>query len=76
LYGDHTFEPVPFTISSVKAAAAMLQPDLNVESIQGKNELTDGTKCFSELDAASGYLGRFSGDQVMDIVKQFRQHNK
>ncbi|OQR97196.1 2,3-bisphosphoglycerate-independent phosphoglycerate mutase [Thraustotheca clavata] len=72
LYGDHTFEPVPFTISSVELAAKQLNGE---ESCPHIPLLQDTTTHFSEIDAASGGLGRFAGDQVMEIIKQFRVLN-
>ncbi|ETV93187.1 hypothetical protein H310_12791 [Aphanomyces invadans] len=71
LYGDHTFEPVPFTIANVRAAARILRGETTTTT----HELQDHVLHFSEVDAAGGILGRFSGDQVMEIVKQFRARN-
>ncbi|KAF0685826.1 Aste57867_22348 [Aphanomyces stellatus] len=74
LYGDHTFEPVPFTIANVRAAALVLRGQDDTSSKNGR--LRDDVLGFSELDAAGGGLGRFSGDQVMEIIKQFRLRNQ
>ncbi|CAK4505079.1 unnamed protein product [Aphanomyces euteiches] len=68
LCGDHTFEPVPFAIAPVHAAARALEG-----KITAKSTLRDQVERYSEIDASQGFLGRFSGDQVMEIVKQFRQ---
>ncbi|CEG44155.1 -bisphosphoglycerate-independent phosphoglycerate [Plasmopara halstedii] len=75
-YGDHTFEPVPFAIARVGAAYKRLQSCRNAsnpyESLAGP--LTDEVTRFSEVAVASGALGRFSGDQVMKLVKEFRDY--
>ncbi|KDO24190.1 hypothetical protein SPRG_10619 [Saprolegnia parasitica CBS 223.65] len=71
LYGDHTFEPVPLTIGRVHAAAAHLRGEPLVHDAR----LQDTVSAFSEVAAAGGGLGRFAGDQVMEIVKQFRALN-
>ncbi|GLD95121.1 hypothetical protein PINS_up003746 [Pythium insidiosum] len=72
IYGDHSFEPVPFTISRGAAAwNALSHPQSTVASAT----LTDDVTSFSEIAAARGVLGRFSGDQLMTIVKNFRSFN-
>ncbi|CAI5729433.1 unnamed protein product [Peronospora destructor] len=78
-YGDHTFEPVPFAITRVGAAHERLQPFYN-SGVQtsgdnrSSNSLTDMVTQFSELAVARGALGRFAGDQVMKLVKSFREY--
>lgn len=75
-YGDHTFEPVPFAIARVGAAYERLQHRKNgsdpYKSTTGP--LTDEVTRFSEVAVARGALGRFSGDQVMKLVKTFREY--
>lgn len=56
-YGDHSFEPVPFTICSLPLT---------------KSQATDNVHTFSEIAAAQGYLGRFPGNQVMPILRQLK----
>jgi len=56
LYGDHSCEPVPFVISSINS------------DTQHKG---DFVATFNEIAAAQGALGRFCGDQVMPLAKQF-----
>ncbi|DAZ99203.1 TPA: hypothetical protein N0F65_008236 [Lagenidium giganteum] len=71
-YGDHTFEPVPFAIARVNAAYALRagsQPTVS-------STLRDSVSAFSEIAAARGCLGRFSGDQVMGVIKNFRQYSE
>eukprot|EP01080_Neovahlkampfia_damariscottae_P003732 gene3732-6620_t len=53
LIGDHSYEPVPFSIWDLKS------------------DKRDSVECFSEIEAAKGNLGRFSGLQVMKIIKSF-----
>ncbi|KAI8647161.1 putative 2,3-bisphosphoglycerate-independent phosphoglycerate mutase [Parasitella parasitica] len=55
LYGDHSCEPVPFVISPINNNA----------------QRKDAVNTFSEIAAAQGALGRFSGDQVMPLAKSF-----
>ncbi|RKP25742.1 2,3-bisphosphoglycerate-independent phosphoglycerate mutase-domain-containing protein [Syncephalis pseudoplumigaleata] len=55
LYGDHSCEPVPFTMLRVDEMP--LPPD--------------SVRTFDEMAAAQGGLGRFSGRDVMRILKQF-----
>ncbi|OQR86503.1 2,3-bisphosphoglycerate-independent phosphoglycerate mutase [Achlya hypogyna] len=71
LYGDHTFEPVPFTIGSVQAAAALLRG----EPVAHDPRIQDTVTAFGEGMATAGGLGRFAGDQVMEIVKEYRARN-
>ena len=81
-YGDHTFEPVPLAIARVGYAYEKLQHHKKVgETKQQTSDdtgppgpLTDEVTRFSELAAARGALGRFAGDQVMELVKSFREY--
>uniref|UniRef100_H3GHD3 Metalloenzyme domain-containing protein n=1 Tax=Phytophthora ramorum TaxID=164328 RepID=H3GHD3_PHYRM len=78
-YGDHTFEPVPFAIARAETAYERLQHFEDAEGVAGANNsspgsLTDGVTRFSELSVARGALGRFAGDQVMKLVKGFREY--
>ncbi|KAG7402164.1 hypothetical protein PHYBOEH_005727 [Phytophthora boehmeriae] len=78
-YGDHTFEPVPFAIARVGAAHERLEHSKSADKPASDNAavpgpLTDEVTRFSELSAARGSLGRFAGDQVMKLVKAFREY--
>ncbi|GMF12341.1 unnamed protein product [Phytophthora lilii] len=78
-YGDHTFEPVPFAIARAGAAYERLQhfkyaDDSNSVNNSSPGPLTDEVTQFSELAVARGALGRFAGDQVMKLVKSFREY--
>ncbi|POM68652.1 2,3-bisphosphoglycerate-independent phosphoglycerate mutase [Phytophthora palmivora] len=78
-YGDHTFEPVPFAIARVGNAYERLQHFKNGGDPANVNNLppgplTDGVSRFSELAVARGALGRFAGDQVINLVKGFREY--
>ncbi|CAH0477071.1 unnamed protein product [Peronospora belbahrii] len=78
-YGDHTFEPVPFAIARVGAAYERSQV-VKSSGVQTNGDdlpsspLTDVVTEFSELAVARGALGRFSGDQVMKLIKSFREY--
>ncbi|TMW68629.1 hypothetical protein Poli38472_006097 [Pythium oligandrum] len=72
LYGDHSFEPVPFAITRAGAALKVLED----KPLPPASALTDQVETFSELAVLHGALGRFSGDQVMKIVKNFREYEE
>lgn len=62
--GDHTFEPVPFAITTIGALLG----------VGGKlMELRDSVQAFDEVSCAEGCLGRFSGGEVMGIIKRFKE---
>jgi len=76
LTGDHSYEPVPFAISKVRNAKALLEIRKNSQSLEhrGKSatlEWADSVQCFDEIAAARGLLGRFCGSQVMVIAKNY-----
>ncbi|OWZ23885.1 2,3-bisphosphoglycerate-independent phosphoglycerate mutase [Phytophthora megakarya] len=76
-YGDHTFEPVPFAIARAGVAFERLQHfkhGSDTENVDNLSPLTDGVAQFSELAVARGALGRFAGDQVINLVKGFREY--
>lgn len=78
-YGDHTFEPVPFAIARAGTAYKRLQHIKNAANRADVNTsspgpLTDEVTRFSEIAVARGALGRFAGDQVMTLVKSFREY--
>jgi 2,3-diphosphopglycerate-independent phosphoglycerate mutase len=55
---DHSNEPVPFCISFIDKDIPFLQ---------------DKVSKFDEISAAQGNLGRFTGTQVMPLIKTFRK---
>jgi 2,3-bisphosphoglycerate-independent phosphoglycerate mutase len=61
------YEPVPFAISKVSNAYNTTQNNTEKRKI----EKADNVQTFSEIDAARGLLGRFSGSYVMDIIKNY-----
>lgn len=73
LYGDHTFEPVPFAIARVsQAAQCMASSSTSVAS--SESALVDSVSEFSEISVAQGALGRFAGDQVMQLIKTYQAY--
>lgn len=72
LYGDHTFEPVPFAIARVSQAAQCLSSSSSTAS--SGSPLVDSVSEFSEISVAQGALGRFAGDQVMELIKTYRAY--
>ncbi len=65
--GDHTFEPVPFAISSIGAIRMEMQGE------KGKiGMISDKVGEFNEISCGEGALGRFSGAEVMGIIKRFK----
>lgn len=73
-YGDHTFEPVPFAIARVGNAFTALDGAEDEVKMTG-SALVDEVVSFSELSVTRGALGRFAGDQVMGIIKNFRSYD-
>ncbi|EKX49751.1 hypothetical protein GUITHDRAFT_157400 [Guillardia theta CCMP2712] len=67
-YGDHSAEPVPFSIAPVKVSHAVL-----LLSHYHHCFLSDSVMRFDEVSCAQGWLGRFQGLQVMGIIQRFRQ---
>ncbi len=60
-YGDHSFEPVPFTVST-KQSIIDDKPFF----------LADSVEHFDEVSAAQGVLGRFPGREVMKLMFKIR----
>lgn len=83
-YGDHTFEPVPLAIARVENAYKCLDAasssdkssvsDPAVSAATSVSPLVDSVQTFSELSVARGALGRFAGDQLMELIKKFRMY--
>mmetsp|Transcript_7928 Transcript_7928/g.15403 ORF Transcript_7928/g.15403 Transcript_7928/m.15403 type:complete len:179 (+) Transcript_7928:784-1320(+) len=64
--GEHTFEPVPFVISSL---------DAYVKALNGETasiELRDDVTQFDELACGKGGLGRFPAHQIFQLIKSFK----
>ncbi|KAL7746008.1 hypothetical protein RI367_008686 [Sorochytrium milnesiophthora] len=61
--GDHTYEPVPFTMAHLQ----------DVERVMSSQTASawDQVNMYDEISAGRGHLGRFCGDQLMDVVKRF-----
>jgi len=62
LIGDHTCEPVPFVVSSVKSCTG-----------QRKFVLDDDAKAYSEIECSKGLLGRFNGSEIMPFLIRIRE---
>lgn len=66
--GDHSFEPVPFMISTLDTHRKLLKnEDISREIFR------DNVTVFNEIDCARGVLGRFPGSEVMSLLKNFRE---
>lgn len=61
--GDHTFEPVPFAITTLGA----------IMGKEGVKDLRDNVEKFDEVSCSEGCLGRFSGAEAMGIIKNFKK---
>lgn len=59
VYGDHSCEPVPFVVCPVGNVGKADPP------------LCDAVTAFDEMAASRGVLGRFGGDQVMGLLRQY-----
>lgn len=66
--GDHTFEPVPFAVSTLSSMNQLMKglPETKMSQIR------DDVRRFNEIDSARGALGRFSGAGIMKVVKSLR----
>lgn len=99
-YGDHSFEPVPFSLcrlkdfigavggeshlsnisldpfplSTVEHGEDLVDADTSREEKQANKGLAfrgDNVFEFNEIAAARGMLGRFTGSEMMGIIKAF-----
>lgn len=61
--GDHTFEPVPFSMCLLEA----YRKRRNGETIE-PGLFRDSVQVFNEVECAKGALGRFPGSEVMPLV--------
>ena len=61
-YGDHSFEPVQFTISTKQAMVDEKQMFLS-----------DNVEHFDEVEASLGCLGRFPGSEIMPLIFKIRE---
>ena len=71
--GDHTFEPVPFTVTTYSAVATKLGLE---EALPGREkviEIKDKVERFNEVSACEGALGRFPGSEVFSVLKNFKK---
>ncbi|EGC30367.1 hypothetical protein DICPUDRAFT_157906 [Dictyostelium purpureum] len=71
LTGDHSYEPVPFTITKVTNADKIINNPNNETFVKNPNDFIDNVNKFSEIDCIGGVLGRFPGSQVMNIICQY-----
>ena len=65
---DHTPECVPFVISSKKAYFQQFKEG------QQKFLLKDKVNYFDEISCIDGILGRFTGHQIMPLIKNLRNN--
>lgn len=94
-YGDHSFEPVPFALCSLKdfvgavgGEGVLLETSLDPVSLPVDDENDgvggemkkkkggmgfsgDSVAEFSEIAAARGCLGRFSGSEMMGVINAY-----
>ncbi|GAM26748.1 hypothetical protein SAMD00019534_099230 [Acytostelium subglobosum LB1] len=75
LSGDHSFEPVPFTISKPVLAEASLNSTSKEDAKIDHWTFSDAVTAFDEISCIKGALGRFPGSQVMGIVSQYMNKN-
>lgn len=64
--GEHTFEPVPFVISSLDAYMKTLRGE--AATVELKDDVTQ----FDELSCGKGALGRFPANLIFDLIRSFR----
>jgi len=86
LYGDHSCEPVPFLICSlnrfykkkslenkknIKKRKLSMEESSLITEWEKLHEL-DHVKEFNEISCVSGVLGRFPGQEILPLIKRFR----
>lgn len=98
-YGDHSFEPVPFTICWLKDFVdavggesvvsqisldpfhlpandkSLTPPPLLQEEVERNAFSGDSVSEFNDIAAARGFLGRFPGGEMMEVIKAFLELN-
>jgi len=98
-YGDHSYEPVPFTICHVRdfvkakgGEDVVLATDLAPFPLPGADAVRlpivvdespepakavagDSVARFGEIAAARGCLGRFTGSEMMGVIKHYMALN-
>eukprot|EP01133_Synstelium_polycarpum_P016999 gene16999-20229_t len=70
LTGDHSCEPVPFTIGKPLLIAKSLS-GTSIDNITQIYSFVDRVTRFSEIACIQGALGRFPGGQVMNVITQY-----
>ena len=71
--GDHSFEPVPFSISSLDSIVTHLnQEEPSTKRSINLKKLRDTVTKFEEVETGTGILGRFQGNQIMEVIKRFK----
>ena len=71
MVGDHTFEPVPFAVTTSEALLSKFNENYSIDN-KSKLLLKDDNKYYDEISCAKGCLGRFVGSEV--IKKQGSEH--
>lgn len=66
ILGDHTFECVPFAVSSV---GLMTDEEKGID-----HGVKDGSVKYDELEFVKGSLGRFAGIETMQFVKRCSEY--
>ncbi|KAJ6229233.1 cofactor-independent phosphoglycerate mutase [Anaeramoeba flamelloides] len=70
-YKDHSFEPVPFTVSTIQRTYNALN------GIQEKEEFvlgSDQVEKYDEISVSRGQLGRFPGSEIIEMMKFFKDN--
>jgi Predicted phosphoglycerate mutase, AP superfamily len=70
--GDHSFEPVPFTVTTYSALANYHGLEKNSSRAELLSGFSDKVQAFNEVSACEGILGRFPASELMKILKNFR----
>lgn len=69
--GDHSFEPVPFTVTSLEIYKKMI----NGDDIAGEI-FRDHVEKLNEIECAKGILGRFPGSEIMPFLKNLQSRKQ
>ena len=72
VFGEHSYEPVPFTLclvdNLVNEQEHVIMNDMQKELMN----LKDNVVRYNEVDCGYGCLGRFTGQDMMSVIKKFK----
>ncbi len=67
--GDHSFESVPFAISTQESIYRLLNNNSRKDFL---NDFKDDVNSYDEISCASGALGRFPASEILPLMKKMK----